>query len=289
VPPEPPPTGTGMPPVSSPSPAPPTLRITVSTKNPMVGEDVTLKVTDDKGIAPAGAHWDFGDGQQMDGPLAQHHWADARTFQVSVQATMLDGQQATTSTGIDVSAIPKVTLTVTTPANGSVTGAGISCPPTCTASVDKGQSVSLTARAAANFTFTGWSGACTGTGTCKVLLTGDQTVTASFESVLTPFVGFWKNVDPGTRSIPQAQLTQTSPTTAALHVWGTCHPTFCDWGTTTATLSGGELHAFYDQGFATDTIRISAVNGQLVIRDHCHFTDNSGRQDFDSVDTMRKG
>jgi uncharacterized repeat protein (TIGR02543 family) len=40
--------------------------------------------------------------------------------------------------------------------------------------------VSLVARPASGWTFAGWSGACTGSGTCGVTLSSDQTVTARF-------------------------------------------------------------------------------------------------------------
>jgi hypothetical protein len=109
-----------------------------------------------------------------------------------------------------------------------------------------------------------------------------------FDTRIAGFAGTWANINPNTRSIPQITVSPTSATTATLHVWGACSPTWCDWGTTTATLSGSELRAFYDQGFATRTIRISRSGAQLVVRIHTHFTDGSGRADYDSTDTMNK-
>jgi hypothetical protein len=64
---------------------------------------------------------------------------------------------------------------------GSVAGSGISCPGSCSKTFAPGTAVTLVATAPAGSTFTGWSGACTGTGPCTVnvgLL--DQTVTARF-------------------------------------------------------------------------------------------------------------
>jgi hypothetical protein len=116
----------------------------------------------------------------------------------------------------------------------------------------------------------------------------NKTLAASFRSAIAPFIGTWANVNPATRSIPQIQLVETSPTTATLHVWGACSPTWCDWGTTTATLANGVLNAFYDHGFATRTIRISQSNGQLIVQMHTDFIPPDTRTDYDTTDTMSK-
>jgi hypothetical protein len=66
--------------------------------------------------------------------------------------------------------------------SGTVIGGGINCPGTCSAGETPQSSVTLTATPAAGSTFTGWSGACTGTGTRTVALPYDQNVIATFES-----------------------------------------------------------------------------------------------------------
>ena len=58
--------------------------------------------------------------------------------------------------------------------------AGINCGATCSASFTSGTSVGLSATAATGSTFTGWSGACTGTGGCAVVLDAAKSVTATF-------------------------------------------------------------------------------------------------------------
>lgn len=68
---------------------------------------------------------------------------------------------------------------------GSVTSvpAGINCGADCTEGYTFGTSVTLTAAAAVGSTFAGWSGACTGVGTCVVTMNAATSVTASFSVI----------------------------------------------------------------------------------------------------------
>ncbi len=61
--------------------------------------------------------------------------------------------------------------------------AGVSCGVGCSATFVSGTSVTLTATAATGSTFTGWTGACTGTGACVVTMSGDRTVAATFTQI----------------------------------------------------------------------------------------------------------
>ncbi len=75
-------------------------------------------------------------------------------------------------------------LTVTRAGNGmgavTSTPAGIACGGDCSDSYNYNTMVALTASPSTGSTFSGWSGACTGTGACTVTMTQARAVTATF-------------------------------------------------------------------------------------------------------------
>jgi hypothetical protein len=77
-----------------------------------------------------------------------------------------------------------VILTVSVSAGGTVSGAGIDCPSTCTATEALNSTVLLTAAPAQDHVFTGWDGACSGSATtCAVLMSEAMSVSAKFAPV----------------------------------------------------------------------------------------------------------
>lgn len=80
--------------------------------------------------------------------------------------------------------LKQYTLTVTKPGNGAGTVAstptGIQCGATCNASYSHGAMVTLTATPSTGSDFTGWDGACTGTGDCVVTMDQVRSVSATF-------------------------------------------------------------------------------------------------------------
>jgi Divergent InlB B-repeat domain/Beta-propeller repeat len=66
---------------------------------------------------------------------------------------------------------------------GTVQGPGISCGADCSEEYAHGESVQLSASPAPGSYFAGWSGDCTGTGTCSLTMIGPASVTATFEQV----------------------------------------------------------------------------------------------------------
>jgi uncharacterized repeat protein (TIGR02543 family) len=75
------------------------------------------------------------------------------------------------------------TLSVTKEGAGTVTGGAINCGNTCSSGIPPGGEVTLTATAGFGYQFTGWSGDCTGMSTCRVSMTADRTVKATFTPV----------------------------------------------------------------------------------------------------------
>ncbi len=81
---------------------------------------------------------------------------------------------------------PPATMTLSVAFAGTGSGtvssnpSGASCGTSCSASFSPGATVSLVASPAGGSVFTGWSGACAGTGTCAVTMDAARDVTATF-------------------------------------------------------------------------------------------------------------
>jgi List-Bact-rpt repeat protein len=85
---------------------------------------------------------------------------------------------------VTASFVPAKTLTVAKSGTGAGTVSsdpvGVDCGPTCAVGYDEGTVVTLTAVASSGSRFTGWSGACTGSGACSVTMDAAKSVTADF-------------------------------------------------------------------------------------------------------------
>ncbi|WP_386027928.1 S8 family serine peptidase [Thiorhodococcus fuscus] len=73
-------------------------------------------------------------------------------------------------------------LSVSKVGSGTVTSSpsGISCGSTCSASFSSGTAVTLAATPSSGYSFSGWGGACSGTGSCLVTMNAAKSVAASF-------------------------------------------------------------------------------------------------------------
>ena len=100
------------------------------------------------------------------------------------QVTMSQAQDVTAS----FYSATQISLTANKAGNGTGTvtssPAGINCGATCSASYAQNTVVTLQASPDSTSTFSGWSGACSGTGACQVTMDAAKTVTATFAGPL---------------------------------------------------------------------------------------------------------
>ncbi|MBV1909363.1 MAG: SdiA-regulated domain-containing protein, partial [Kangiellaceae bacterium] len=73
------------------------------------------------------------------------------------------------------------TLTIEVEGGGSV-GGDVECASQCDSIVDSDTTVTITAQPAQGYVFQQWNGACSGSGSCQVLMNSDKTVAAVFVS-----------------------------------------------------------------------------------------------------------
>ncbi len=108
-------------------------------------------------------------------------WSGACTGTGSCSVTMSQAQSVTATFTLNPVNFTLAVSKVGT-GSGTVTSnvSGINCGATCSATYVSGTNVLLTATPTAGSTFTGWLGACSGTGTCTVSMTANRSVTANF-------------------------------------------------------------------------------------------------------------
>jgi Galactose oxidase-like, Early set domain/IPT/TIG domain/Kelch motif len=152
----------------------------------------TLTVNGTGFVSGASVRWNgaarattFVNSAQLTAEIPASDIAPAGTAQVTV---VNPGAVASNALQFTVTAPPPSTFRLTVTKNGSnsskgtVTSspAGIACGQTCNSAFSSGTVVTLTTRVIGNTVFGGWSGACTGPGTCTVTLNADKVVAATF-------------------------------------------------------------------------------------------------------------
>jgi len=105
------------------------------------------------------------------------------------------------------------------------------------------------------------------------------------------FVGYWINDDIATQSITEIFIS-ISGDNLIVEAFGKCLPTDCDWGTTTtktSNASDGVIELTWIFSFATEKLTIKLVDKTYAeVEKQCHFTDNSGRQDYQTKSNFLK-
>src|SRR4029077_2946722 len=77
-------------------------------------------------------------------------------------------------------------LSITTTGNGLVRGAGTDCRGSCKAQVAVGSPMHLVAVPDSGAFFVGWTGSCSGSGACDLMMDADRDVTATFGDIPPP-------------------------------------------------------------------------------------------------------
>jgi hypothetical protein len=105
-------------------------------------------------------------------------------FNFTVQATDDVGASVSRAYTLHITGapIPQWPLSVAKIGGGTgiVAGNGIDCGLTCSVMLDEGTAVSLVASPTGGSIFAGWSGDCTGTGSCSPTMDAARSVTATF-------------------------------------------------------------------------------------------------------------
>ena len=109
-------------------------------------------------------------------------WSGACSGSGSCTVSMTAARSVTASFTLGTNIL---SITKSGTGSGTVTSnpAGINCGSTCSASYSYGTSVTLTVSPSAGSTFTGWSGACSGTGFCELVMTTNRSVSAGFSQI----------------------------------------------------------------------------------------------------------
>jgi hypothetical protein len=147
---------------------------------------VRFTVNAQGGTGVYGYAWAFGDGATSTASSPTHVYSAAGDYLPTVQVTS-GAERVSCSNPVAVAppATPTFPLTVSRLGTGSgrVTSSpsGIDCGSTCAASYPQGTTVSLTAQPDAGSSFVGWTGACSGTGTCNVAMDAARSVSARFD------------------------------------------------------------------------------------------------------------
>lgn len=109
-------------------------------------------------------------------------------------------------------------------------------------------------------------------------------------NTIADFTGEWTNKNPR-GEISHIEIDQRL-NMANVHIWGRCTPSDCDWGsaqTLASNANEGALQLRWDPGFAVRKTALTIGEGKrLQVATKTHFTDQSGRPDYDSVDYLER-
>ena len=175
-------------------PAVASVQMTTTNSNPRVGEatNITAKAVNDGGVEVPGVACTFSSSAPA---VASVNATSGAVSALSVGTAVITAACGGRANTITLTIRPLL-RTLTTTKTGGGSGAVFGTP--AGGSYDDGTSVTVTASAIAGSVFTGWSGACAGTGACVILMNADRSVTANFEiNFAGTWTGTWSWAGPG--------------------------------------------------------------------------------------------
>ena len=127
---------------------------------------------------------------------------------------------------------------------------------------------------------------------CKERADSSPRAVASGPGSHSVFEGTWKNDDEKTGSITRAEI-RPRGSGFEVSMWGRCHPTDCDWGKPHSydfsSMAGGPMKLEWRPGFAVKKQELTLLpEGRMEVVTRTHFTDRSGRKDYEIRDFLRK-
>jgi len=190
--------------------------------------------------------WTFGDGDTSSQVTPSHTYATPGTYEARVVATSGGGTATCARTIVVLGRSVGLLVNLAGGGTGTVSGEGIACPGDCGEEYEPGMSVTLSAQPTGGSTFAGWSGDCTGTGTCTVTMDGDRTVTATFNPPPTMFPLNITVLGTGAGTVTGSGISCTSTcsqsfvagTPVSLTATPAGNSTFAGWGDDCVTQTG---------------------------------------------------
>lgn len=117
-----------------------------------------------------------------------------------------------------------------------------------------------------------------------------RTVLSTSGSHVGSFGGRWQNEDPATSGITRIEIDSKWPI-VQIKAWGKCRPVDCEWGMpesyNNSFVASGELRATWRTNFSHRMQHMTLLpDGRMQVETHTHFTDNSGRADYDRTEVF---
>ncbi len=131
--------------------------------------------------------------------------------------TLVAGTHGRSAWTLSLATTESLSVTLAGSGSGSVSSSpsGITCPTTCSANFASGTVVTLTAKATAGSTFAGWTGACSGTGTCSLTMSAAKSVTATFNTTVSTFALSVTLAGTGSGTVTSSPTGITCPSTCS--------------------------------------------------------------------------